>query len=436
MSSEVEEAFVAHLLDVDSMSYLAAAGFDPVVLPTIEVAGLWSYALTYYLGSEGTRALSPMALASYEVSNGRSWADVLADLDIDPDVTPELSIADTVLKLRSQYAVVTVQRFNRSLAEDISAASTEERLGIVEGAVAELVRISMSLRQRRDQVDTIEGVAEAIERYHRPTETGDGLRLGMSEIDDHFMLVQPGEVMFFGGAPKSGKSVMTIRAVDAEWTAGRRCVLFTLENSINMTIERLICAHCGIDSMRWQTRQCDPEEIARAEAYRDELEERDLKQFVLHPASDGRDVASMMARATAMEAQSVIIDQVSHILPSNAKGKPRWEQVRDIVQSIKEHANGPSPVPVLVMAQMSRDGIENASRHGYYEMAGFAESSEIERSADFAVTMYQSNDMRTANMAVVQTLAARRVATKDWSIDWYPALALARVRSEITLDRI
>jgi len=152
--------------------------------------------------------------------------------------------------------------------------------------------------------------------------------------------------------------------------------------------------------------------------------------LVVEPPSDQRDPASLMAMARSLEVDSVIIDQLSHIHHPNPRSKPRWEQVRDIMQMLREDANNSPRLAVMLMVQISREGKEKAAKRGYHLEEDFAESAEVERTPDFALTLFQSEDMKMANMAVMQVVVARRIPVKGWNLDWFPSLALAKVRSD------
>jgi replicative DNA helicase Mcm len=57
-------------------------------------------------------------------------------------------------------------------------------------------------------------------------------------------------------------------------------------------------------------------------------------------------------------------------------------------------------------------------------------SSEVERSASIACTLYQNHEDRIVNEALLQIVAARRVDLKAWDINWVPSMGYARSRGE------
>jgi len=429
MPSVVEGDFVAHLMDVDSMGWLCSNGFDPVIVPTPEIVQAWTYAQRYFLDSALTEAPSRLAFETFEVSAGRSLANALVDLGLDLDASPQLSVSDVVDKLTSQYALASGQRFVMGFATELTEVDGDDRLRVVSEGVRSLVRLQLDLTPRHYRQTLAEGAVQTVDAYSSNTGATGVLGVGIPEVDAHLGGVAPGELLVLGAAPKRGKSLLSVRSLLSQWEQGRRTVLFTLENSITLTFQRLVCAAVGIDSLNWQRRTCDPSELKRAEEFAERV--RDSDGFiVVEPPSDQRDPASLLAMARSLEVDSVIIDQLSHVHHPNPRNKPRWEQVRDIMQMIREDANNAPRLAVMLMVQISREGTEKAAKRAYHQPEDFAESAEVERTPDFALTLFQSEDMKMANMAVMQVVAARRVPVKGWNLDWFPALALARVRSD------
>lgn len=431
MSVNLEEDFLRHLLDIDSLEVISRQGVNPDILPTADVRPIYAYALDYYYQSGKTRAISRDALETYEVSVARSFVDVLLDLEIDVFADPDLEVTDVIEKLQGQYVLAQTQAFNRHFALLMAEAPVSERLEVASTEVTALLGMISKLTPRRHGTTALQGAADQFAEYSARAEGkgATGLRLGVSEIDHHLDFVQPGEVLVLGAAPKVGKSIFSIISALAEWRAGRTVALYTLENSIEMTLDRLICSATTIDSTKWQRGQCSHTELALVERFVEQLSQSSASIHILHPKRGQRSVEYMLRQAQVLDADSVIIDQLSHVEHPDPRHKSRWEIVRDIMQDLKVAASTSAVrFPVLLFHQMSREGKKAADKRGYYLAEDLAESSEAERSADAVCTMYQSRDMRTANQTVFQVVAARRVDTASWVLNWYPAMGHADVR--------
>lgn len=431
MSALEEISFLQHLTDIDSVEFIVREGVHPDILPSDEARQVYQYALTYYFDSGKTRAVTPAALGTFDVSASSTLLDVLESIEINIEDDPELSIADTIEKLKGRYILRETQTFNRSFATLMSEASVIDRLKVASSAASELMTMVSKLTPTRVQVDARQGIDERIEAYEERTKGAEvgGLSLGAKEVDQHLFYVHPGEVAVLGGFAKIGKSEWSVISALSEWRRARTTAVFSLENPLDMTLDRICCAAVSVDSTRWQRGQCDEGEVQRVKMWRDQFHAGETTIHVLHPPAGQRTVQFMMRQAQVLDADSVIIDQLSHIEHPAPRNKPRWEVVRDIMQELKLAAStGTPPLPVLLLHQISRDGKKNADKRGFHLMEDFAESSEVERSADFALMMFQSPDMKTVSQALLQLVAARRVDTRNWNVDWHPSMGHVRVR--------
>src|SRR5690606_40673143 len=87
----------------------------------------------------------------------------------------------------------------------------------------------------------------------------------------------------------------------------------------------------------------------------------------------------------------------------------------------------------LLAHQINREGVKAADKTGYLEMYMLAESSEVERTADWVFGLYRSHDERIAELAKLQVLAARREDITSWLMRYDPASGLIETHREIAL---
>jgi hypothetical protein len=438
MSSPVEVAFLQHLTDLDSMELIAADGLNREILATEDFRTLYDYALKYFFDSDKTRTVNLVALETYQVSAGRSFKDVLDDYEIDIEDEPELPIRDVLEKLKGQYAYGEAFDWSRGFATQVAEAAAPDRVKVISEGATELMRMAHKLTSRRFQVEGSYGVSEALQSYEARlrTETNKvGMSLGLKELDEHTFYVHPGEVAIFGAYAKVGKSNWSLRCLLDDWRRGRNVVLYSLENPIDMTFERMVCHAVSVDSQKFQAGECDPAEIDRIRGFLAQVEEAPNKIQVLSPPKGQRSVEFMLRQAMILDADSIIIDQLSHIEHPNPRGnRPRHEVVRDIMQDLHLLAStGPVPMPIVCFHQISREGKARADKRGYHVLDDFAESSEVERSASIACTLYQNIEDRIVHEALVQIVAARRVDLKAWDVNWVPSMGYAKARGIRTL---
>jgi hypothetical protein len=88
------------------------------------------------------------------------------------------------------------------------------------------------------------------------------------------------------------------------------------------------------------------------------------------------------------------------------------------------------------MSQINREGIKNARKTGRHHMEDFAESSEVERSADFVFTAMHNASEGNEDGVLWQKLKGRRVEPlpNAWNMSWRLGVGDIRALNEVTLD--
>jgi replicative DNA helicase len=427
----VEGDLYRHLTDSDSMAYIAEANLPLEVLPTPELRPVYSYALDYYLGSHREKVVSIDALATYEVSAGVTLLHLLVDHEV-ALTPPDMPISDVVGKLKATFITKEFLLWQKTWANKMGQAAMAERLGVAQEAAVSLVRLSASLASTRAQVDARDALDGRLEAYQARSEGySSGAMMGIPEVDSYFGGLQPGEVGLIGAFAKMGKSMFSNRMAWKEHLRGKVVVLYTLENSVAMTLDRIACVAAMVDTSAWAQGAVSTEDYERVQKYVEIMAESSTPLHVLQPSGDQRNVQSMVRQAQALDADEVIIDQLSHIRHPDPRNKPRNEIVREIMQDLALYAQDPrQPLPIWVFAQIGRRGQEEAEGRGYYRIDDFAESSETERSADIGFTLFQGGDRGRLHRALFQILFARRVPVKWWEVEWRTNYAHLKVTQE------
>jgi hypothetical protein len=220
-----------------------------------------------------------------------------------------------------------------------------------------------------------------------------------------------------------------------EWIRGRRATLFTLENSVEMTVDRIVCLHAAVSYRRWQRAECTEGELIRVEASRvflDGLDQGDMN--IIMPPKGQRTIEAMLREAQMRGSESVLIDQLTFVEAVQTKNKPRHEIVRDIMHDLKTGISaGSHKFSGLLAHQINREGMKAADKQGHLDLTMMAESSEVERTADWVFGLYRSNEDRLAQIAKFQTLASRREDLADWLLAYDPGEGLIQTVRAITL---
>jgi replicative DNA helicase len=422
MSLQAEQTLIKLLVDTDSITILAREGLHPELLPTPELREVMSWALAYR--TESGKAPTVAALTD------RFSEDFFRDAEIewDEDEPVEESIEWAMTKLHSDYVRKQGQIFSRELATAISEASDEERVDALAVKAAELAAIVQTVAPRRGMADVREAGARMLEEYRITAERGGaphGLLFGMDQIDEYTGGIRDGELAMVAAPTKVGKSFVLDFTAVTEWENERVTALFTLENSIEMTMRRLACRalHVSLDGL--EKGSLDAEDTEKVEWWvHDVLTASEVPLHIINPPPSMRTPQAMMQQAISLSADSLIVDQLTFmeaVRPSSREGQP--ERVGRIMHDMKALiSTGRHQIPCLMAHQVKRDGKSASDKTGKLQAEDMANSSEVERTVDWLFGLYQSHDQKMVHRLEWQTLAARRASTTRhfeclWELD-------------------
>ena len=116
-----------------------------------------------------------------------------------------------------------------------------------------------------------------------------GMHFGLPEVDVHTNGIREGELAVVGAYAKVGKSYFVDRVALREFEQGRCVALYTLENSISMTTDRIACLANGIDPVPFDEGRASPEDLALIQEWINEVLLK-AEQSVAYPvAQRGRE---------------------------------------------------------------------------------------------------------------------------------------------------
>jgi hypothetical protein len=421
MSSPAEISLLAALTETDDIETLVKEGLPPECIPTEEIRPVVEWAINRYFESGRTHAPSREALVDV-------WGVALEDAKIDlPDESEQVdTISWAVDHLKSQYVHYTFQQWQRDAGMAMASAAPPDRLNALTEQMGTLFDIASGLQPRRQTEEFVSGFDQALADYNGRESAGlskRGMTFEMPLIDNHTYGIHDGELAVLAAGPKTGKSFFLDALALRNAQQGRRAVLFTLENSVEMTVGRIICFALGIDGRAWQRGLLTDDEKQRMEWYReDELPKLKDRLHIISPQDSMRTPDQIYRQAQMLGADSLFVDQLTFVQHPNPRNKPRYEIVRDLMQGFKINiSSGREQMPCMLAHQVNREGMKAAEKTGYLEMYMLAEGSDVERTADWVFGLYQSHLQREANQATLQVLAARREDLKSWDMDWRPA---------------
>lgn len=437
MATHAEDVLYASLTDTDALEALVKIGLDSEAIPTAEMRPVVAWAIDRFFESGRSKAPSREALLA-------EWAEVLEEAEIellDEDYEID-NIEWAIDNLTDLAAHGQWQRFQKDAAVAMAEAGPTQRKKVLAEVTNDLFEINNRLQDRSSTARASEGYAERLAAYEQRAaeeRMAIGMMFGLDPIDQWTYGIHPGEVAVLAAPPKTGKSYWLIRTALHEWAVrGRDVVLYTLENSVDMSLDRLVCTHLGISPRAWMRGEVSPEKIAWVRDYiADTMPTMPGQLHILMPRPGQRTVQLMVREAQMLGAQSLLIDQLTFVEHPDPRQRPRHEIVMEIMRDLKNTVSvGRDRLSCLLAHQINRAGVAAAAKQGYLEMQHLAESSEVERAVDWAFGLYQSLEERKAQMAKFQILAGRREDLNNWSIAWRIDAGQANVISQINLEDV
>ncbi len=434
-TSHAEDVLYSSLTDVDALEKIVQIGLSEDCIPTQAMRKVVAWAIEYFDKNGMTKAPSRAALME-------TWRDTIEDAEVVIEET-DVQLDDiewAIGALKARWADYLFQTWQKEAASAMSAVSSTEKLATMGEQIQALNMMYLGLRDKTQEVEGIEGFQRSFAEYHRRAETAmqhQGMAFGIPEIDEYTYGVHGGELAVLAAGPKTGKSVTLAYILLKEWKRRRHTTYYTLENSVKMTYDRLVCIHLHVDHDRYRRGECTEDEVARVQLFLEEFGE-DLKEYVrvVQPQRGERTVQWMTRHARSLGTESLLIDQLTFMEPSDRRLRGP-DKITDIMHDLKDSIGGNLPIPCLLAHQINREGMREAKKNGWLEMYMLAEGSEVERTCDWAFGLYASPDERAAQMVKWQTMATRRGSTnKNWRVGvWRPYLGQIDALEEITEPR-
>jgi replicative DNA helicase len=438
-----EETLYSHLTNTDSLDYLIKEGFAAEVvrevIPSEVGKKLVGWSIDTYF--ENGRKVAPSKEAIMA-----TWGPQLQAQSIEIDDETELdSIQWVVKQLRADYAAYVGVEFGKLLIQEVVEAEGPEKVEVIQRGSQILHAYTMSLIERKNEMLLEDGLDDVLKRYEEVASEGyqyKGLMLGLDAVEDdvltpdqHIRGIHPGEMGVLAGTAGGGKSFFSLLPILSEWERGRKSILYTLENDLDLTFDRIACMKLRVPYEKLQRGECEDGEIERIRAFRDRIQGSEHQPLIVRPKASEATGAALIRRAHVEGAQSVIIDQLSHIQPiAKSRARQRNEVVAEIVRDLVELIAEGDKIPLLLLHQINRKGREEARKIGRYLMDHLGEATQVENDATFVWAIYQSSDHVVEERAELQTLKARRVRPMDWEMNWRPYVGDYRVLREIERD--
>ena len=305
----------------------------------------------------------------------------------------------TIEQLRETYDRQTASRFTTDIAPYLRAGGS----GLVEHVEA---WVSERRREALPRIERVHGADDFQEWYFEQVASGvPAWSLGWERLDEGTGGgSRAGELVFTAGRAKSMKSWLLTGAYLAQIEAGQSPIFVTQELNVRETCLRLVALSSGVSYRDMYRRQLSTQDsLLVAESIKENDAALRRIYRVQHPT-----VAEILAVADQHEADSIIIDQLSFLRPSDGDREYRsdWERMASIVESLKLLAVTPGRErPVHVACQLNREN-------------ELARTVAIDQFCDTVFAIERTDEMKEQHRARVFTHLARSSGDDEWWFDY------------------
>lgn len=408
---DYERLLIPHYSELDSMKRIMDEGINEELFTSEECRKIFELARSYFLNTKMQKPV-PVSVLTDEF---QQYFKVNGYPDGENDT---VAVDFLIAKLKAQYKRIQAQNAIRNAADRMLEAPDD--------AVAELLQelsgIQMHTTTANRQEIYAEKFEERVEQYLDrlvpESRNRDAIPLGWKEVTDETGGLRAAELAVVVGYAGVGKSwVLSKMALEAA-RAGKRVYYATLENPLNMTIDRMDCLLTGVPYREYERGELTTEQRKRFDEVKEEIIAFDNLMLDAPRHRNERTAIDLYSRAAFYGADVIIGDQLSHIYnPIQVKNNDPFLRMGETIIQVSDLTRSFNIASVWA-AQFNRDSQRGKGKRG--ELHQIALSSEIERYVDFAFSISATAEMRREDKALFYVMKARR-SRQDvgWIMNWH-----------------
>jgi replicative DNA helicase len=246
---------------------------------------------------------------------------------------------------------------------------------------------------------------ERIETAYRKKSGMSGVRSGFDHLDELTAGFQNGDLIIIAARPSVGKTSFALNlATNIALNEAIPVAIFSLEMSKEQVVERMICAHAGIDlkSLRtgifldeaWEKISSSISVFYNTPIYIDDT-----------PDISVLEVRSKARRLLAEKGTFVLILDYLQLMHSDERVENRVQEISKISRQLKNLAKE-LKIPVIVLSQLSREIEKRQDKKPL--LSDLRESGAIEQDADVVMFLHKPKEESDDNDIITLYLAKQR----------------------------
>lgn len=238
--------------------------------------------------------------------------------------------------------------------------------------------------------DILAASFDRIDKLHREKGLLRGVTSGFKELDNKLSGFQPSDLIILAARPSMGKTTLALNfALNAAVKAKVPVGLFSMEQSREQIVDRMLCAQAMVDGWKLRTGNLSESDFPAIGMAMGTLAEAPIfidDSPILTPIE-------IRTRARRLQAENklglIIVDYLQLLEVRRGYGDGnRVQEVSEISRSLKAIARELN-VPVIALSQLSR-AVESREKK-MPQLSDLRESGSIEQDADVVMFMYRED---------------------------------------------
>lgn len=392
----LEEEFVAHLVDKDSFEYVLREGFDPSLLNAPLERSIYQF-VKYHHGQSGQVPKLSVLKEEYPKYNF---------------TLPETTIEYCVDKLKWRYKKNNLSDIVIELAQHVE--DPDLAFEMLSGRMRDVEQATLSTQtvwSGDDYAMFLNDIQTSI------VEGGyKGVTTGFPEVDKYTGGIRKGHAVYILARPKRQKTFTCLNAFLGMVKDGEEPYLSTLELTRDEIILRLGCMLTGYPWDKAQRGEMMPQDFKLFTTAFKDLREQYGQYWIEMPPLGERTVNALKLRADKVGAGPLIVSQFKYVNGSKDYYRNPFDESAEVAVDLKRAATAQGEErPILIEAQFNRGG-DTMEELEDFDAGKVGLTDMIPQSADGLFGLFQNKDMRLNNNVEFGILEARNYGKAAWYV--------------------